>query len=267
MPANQGNMLDLEVIKNNLNTNIIGNNIIILDSVESTNDYLKALAHNGEQEGTVVITREQTQGKGRLGRVWNTEKDKSLALSVLLRPDLTPDNTCGITPLAGLGVCKAINDFCLIDSKIKWPNDIIVGRKKLCGILAEMEVTESRTDYVVVGVGINIYNSIFTADLPNATSVFLESGRRIDINKFIATLLNTLEQKIINNHYTLTGEAVVDYRNLCATIGRQVMFNRGSRDITGMAAAVNNKGELEVMLSDGTIATVNCGEVTVQGIY
>lgn len=261
------NTLDIEKIKSNLSTSVIGNNIIIPDSVESTNEYLKNLGMNKEKEGTVVVSMEQTKGKGRLGRSWTTEKNKSLALSVLLRPNLTPQEACGITPLAGLAVCKVINDFCLIDSKIKWPNDIVVNSKKLCGILSEMEVKEDKVDYVVIGIGINLYNSIFEDELSHATSVFLESGRRIDVNKFVAKLLKSIEDIVMGNHYTLTGESIVDYRSLCASIGRQVMFNRGNRDICGMATGVNNCGELEVMLSDGTVATVNCGEVTVQGIY
>ena len=95
----------------------------------------------------------------------------------------------------------------------------------------------------------------------------LETGRHINQNKFVATVLNYLEQELIMNRYRLNGTTVSDYQNLCATIGRQVTFARGKRNISGMAVSINNNGELEVMLSNGTIATVNSGEVTVQGIY
>lgn len=260
-------MLQLDTIKSELSTKIIGNNIIILDAVNSTNDYLKHLAQQGAGNGTVVIARQQHQGKGRLGREWITEKDKTLAISVLLRPNISPESCCNITPLVGLAVCKAVNEFCLIDSKIKWPNDVIVNSKKLAGVLCEMSIVQENTDYVVAGIGINVYNSTFPTELAHATSIFLESGRRIDINKFIARLLYYIEKEVMESHYSLTGEAVADYRSLCATIGRQVMFNRGNRDIFGMATGITSNGELEVMLSDGTTATINCGEVTVQGIY
>lgn len=262
------NLLNEEAIKSNLNTKIIGKNIIILDSVDSTNTYLKELGSQGAEEGTVVITTEQTAGKGRLGRSWESQKGKSLAISILLRPDKINISDCAITPLTGLAVANAINDLCLTDCKIKWPNDIIIGSKKLCGILTEVSMSGTDVDYTVTGIGINVGNSVFSEKIQHkATSILKETGRHADLNSLVATILNYFEKYVIGNHLYLTGESIVEYRNMCATIGRQVMFNRGNRDISGMAAGVNNKGELEVMLSDGTIARVNSGEVTVQGIY
>ena len=165
-------------------------------------------------------------------------------------------------------MCRAINDFCMLDSRIKWPNDIIVGKKKLVGILTEMSAEFDMVDYTVTGIGINVGQTVFPSEISHkATSILLETGRHIDQNKFIAAVLNYLEQELIINHYSLGGQAVADYQKLCATIGRQVTFSRGKRNICGMAVSVNNSGELDVMLSNGTIATVNSGEVTVQGIY
>ena len=117
--------LNKYAVKSHLNTNLIGKNLIVLDSVTSTNDYLKTLGAEGCESGTLVAAREQTKGKGRLGRVWQTKKDDGIAFSFLLRPDLAPNEITGITPLAGLAVCKAIRDYTGIDCKIKWPNDII----------------------------------------------------------------------------------------------------------------------------------------------
>lgn len=262
------NVLNEEAVKIHLNTKFIGRNIKILETVGSTNDYLKELGSKGAENGTVIAAREQTAGKGRLGRVWQTKKDDCIAFSVLLRPNLTPWEICSITPLTGLAVCRAINDFCMLDSKIKWPNDIIVGRKKLVGILTEMSAEFDRVEYTVTGIGINVGHSVFPKEIAHkATSVLLENGRHIDKNKFLATVINYLEDILTKNNYRLTGEASSDYANLCATIGRQVTFTRGNRNVSGMAVSVNNSGELEVMLSNGTIVTVNSGEVTVQGIY
>ena len=264
----QMNLLNEDVIKINLNTKIIGKNIIILESVDSTNTYLKELGAQGAEEGTVVITTNQTCGKGRLGRKWESQQGKSLAISILLRPKNLCIGDCAITPLTGIAVANGINSLCLTDCKIKWPNDIIIGNKKLCGILTEVSMSGTRVDYTVTGIGINVSNTVFPDEIAHkATSILKETGRHTDLNMLVATVLNYFEKYVIGNHLCLTGESIVEYRNMCATIGRQVMFNRGNRDISGMAAGVNNKGELEVMLSDGTIVRVNSGEVTVQGIY
>jgi len=262
------NSLNIDKIKNVLNTNIIGKNIIILDTVESTNTHLKELGSNGAEEGTVVITTNQTAGKGRLGRSWECEQGKAVAISILLRPENINIADCAITPLAGLAVTKAINNLCLTDCKIKWPNDVIIGNKKLSGILTEVSFSGEKVDYTVTGIGINVGNSVFPEEIDyKATSILKETGRRTDLNVLVATVLNYFEKYVQNNHLALTGEALVEYRNSCATIGRQVMFNRGNRDITGMATGISPKGELDVMLSDGTVVQVNSGEVTVQGIY
>ncbi len=257
-----------EAVKCYLNTKFIGRNLKVLDTVDSTNDYLKKLAEDGAEAGIVVLAREQTAGKGRLGREWVSTKDNGIALSLLLRPELAPGEISSITPLSGLAMCRAINDFCMLDSRIKWPNDIIVGKKKLVGILTEMAAEADRVKYTVTGIGINVKQSVFPDDISHkATSIMLETGRHIDQNKFVAIILNYLEQELVLNHYSLGGQAAADYQKLCATIGRQVTFSRGKRNISGMAVSVNNSGELDVMLSNGTIATVNSGDVTVQGIY
>ena len=262
------NLLDKNTIKSNLNTDIIGKNIIILDEVDSTNTYLKELGAKSAEEGTVVITTNQTAGKGRLGRSWECEQEKSVAISILLRPNNVNIADCAITPLAGLAVTNALNKLCLTDCKIKWPNDVIIDNKKLSGILTEVAFSGEKVAYTVTGIGINVNNSVFPEDIDyKATSILKETGRHTDVNLLVATVLNYFEKYVLGNHLTLTGEALIEYRNMCATIGRQVMFNRGNRDITGMATGISPKGELDVMLSDGTVVKLNSGEVTVQGIY
>ena len=122
----------------------------------STNDYLKKLGADGCENGTVVVAREQTQGKGRLGRVWKAKKDDSITFSFLLRPKIAPSEVSSITPLAGLAVCKAIREFTGLDCRIKWPNDIIIGKKKLVGILTEMSAEFDAVEYVITGIGMPI---------------------------------------------------------------------------------------------------------------
>lgn len=255
-------------LKTLLHNKIIGKNLIVLDSVNSTNDHLKKLGNEGCENGTVVAAREQTRGKGRLGRTWQSKKDDGIAFSVLLRPNVAPSEVSAITPLAGLAVCKAIREYTKLDCVIKWPNDIIVGRKKLVGILTEMSAEFDAVEYVITGIGINIDHTSFPEEIAfKATSLLLETGRHIDKNEFLACVLEHLENEFVKNNLELTPTALSEYTDLCATVGRSVTFQRGTRRISGMAVGVSEHGELKVMMSDGTICLVNSGEVTVQGIY
>ena len=262
------NYLNESSLKSLLHNKIIGKNLIVLDSVNSTNDYLKKLGNEGCDNGTVVAAREQTKGKGRLGRTWQSKKDDGIAFSVLLRPNVAPSEVSAITPLAGLAVCKAIREYTKLDCVIKWPNDIIVGRKKLVGILTEMSAEFDAVEYVITGIGINVDHTSFPEEIAfKATSLLLETGRHIDKNEFLACVLEHLENEFVKNNLELTTIALSEYTDLCATVGRSVTFQRGTRRISGMAVGVSEHGELKVMMSDGTISLVNSGEVTVQGIY
>lgn len=262
------NYLNESSLKSLLHNKIIGKNLIVLDSVNSTNDYLKKLGNEGCENGTVVAAREQTKGKGRLGRTWQTKKDDGIAFSVLLRPNVAPSEVSAITPLAGLAVCKAIREYTKLDCVIKWPNDIIVGRKKLVGILTEMSAEFDAVEYVITGIGINVDHTSFPEEIAfKATSLLLETGRHIDKNEFLACVLEHLENEFVKNNLELTPTALSEYTDLCATVGRSVTFQRGTRRISGMAVGISEHGELKVMMSDGTICLVNSGEVTVQGIY
>lgn len=262
------NYLNESSLKSLLHNKSIGKNLIVLDSVNSTNDYLKKLGNEGCENGTVVAAREQTRGKGRLGRTWQSKKDDGIAFSVLLRPNVAPSEVSAITPLAGLAVCKAIREYTKLDCVIKWPNDIIIGRKKLVGILTEMSAEFDAVEYVITGIGINVDHTSFPEEIAfKATSLLLETGRHIDKNEFLACVLEHLENEFVKNNLELTPTALSEYTDLCATVGRSVTFQRGTRRISGMAVGVSEHGELKVMMSDGTICLVNSGEVTVQGIY
>lgn len=262
------NYLNEQGIKKHLKTAVIGKNLVVLDSVGSTNDYLKKEASNGIESGTVVAAREQTKGKGRLGRVWQTKKDDGIAFSFLLRPKMTPQEVSAVTPLAGLAVCKAIREYTGLDCKIKWPNDIIVGRKKLVGILTEMSAEFDGVEYVIPGIGINVEHTDFPEEIAQkATSIFLETGIHIDKNEFLACVINQIEKDFIENDMSLSEKALSEYTEMCATIGRNVTFTRQEQEYSGTAVRVDSHGELIVRLSDGSECVVNSGEVIVQGIY
>lgn len=255
-------------IKSKLQTDFAGQNTLLLDSTDSTNNHLKKLARNGSEEGTVVIAREQTCGKGRLGRLWQSEKDKNLTFSLLLRPDISPMEVSGITPIAGLAVCKAMREFLHLDCKIKWPNDIIVGNKKLAGILTEMSAEMDAVEFIVMGIGINLDQENFPEEIKHkATSVYLETGDKINKNLFLAEILKAIENELTKSNYRLNNQNIAEYKSLCATVGMQVSFYKNGENVTATATDITQNGELQVTFADNTTAIVNSGEVTIQGIY
>ena len=228
--------LNSAAVKAELKTAVIGRELEILDSVGSTNDYLKNLGAGGCRGGYAVAAREQFGGKGRLGRTWESSRDKNLAFSVLLRPKIAPYEASAITPLAGLAVCKALRS--------------------------------DAVEYIVIGIGVNVNQGEFPEEIAEkATSLLLETGERTDLNKLLARLLEQLETEFINENLELSRNALAEYSSLCATLGREVEFTRGGRRLSGAASAVNALGELVVNLPDNTELTVNAGEVTAQGIY
>lgn len=257
-----------ESVKSFLKTNIIGKRLVVLDSTESTNEYLKSLGNQKCENGTVVVARHQSKGKGRLGREWKSNKDDCIMFSVLLRPNIAPSGVGGITPLTGLALCKALRKITGLDCMIKWPNDIIVGRKKLVGILTEMSAEFDAVDYIVIGVGINVDQTYFSEEIAHkATSVLLETGRHFNKNEILAQVIEYMENEFVENNLELTATALSQYSDMCASVGKSVTFQRGTRRVNGMAVGVAQNGELKIMLSDGTVCNVNSGEVIVQGIY
>lgn len=258
-----------EIIKSHLTTKVLGQELYVCETTNSTNEKLKDMENKNKlSDGTTVVTREQTNGKGRLGRAWICKKDENITFSILIKPKLSPMEVSAITPLVGLAVCKAISDYCNIFCKIKWPNDIIVGSKKLVGILTEMSAEFDAVEYIISGIGINIDQENFPKDIAQkATSVFLETGKHIDKNELLAVILQYIENVLYKNNFRLTYESIEEYKKLCATVDRKVSFRRGQKSISGMAVGIESNGELKVMLDDGSIVTVNAGEVTVQGIY
>lgn len=260
--------LNAPAVRRHLTAKIIGCELTVLESVGSTNDCLKVLAANGCKSGTVAAAREQVSGKGRLGRSWQSQKDENVMFSVLLRPQIAPGEAAAVTPLTGLAVCKALRRLTGLDCRIKWPNDVIVGSKKICGILTEMSAEFDAVEYIITGIGINVNQTTFPPEIAaKATSLLCESGTRFDKNELLACVLNQMEEEFLRNNLELTGDAIQEYAALCATLGKAVGFTRGGQPCRGLATGVTAGGELEVRLDNGAVIRLNSGEVTAQGIY
>ncbi len=279
-----------EEIAAGLETEEIGGNIYCYDSVDSTNEEAKRQALRGAPNGSLFIAEQQTGGKGRLGRNWLSPSGTGIWFSVLLRPGALPDGSrlpgegrlpCGVrlplqiaatTLLAGEAVCAAIcarsRAGSASQAQIKWPNDVLIGTKKVCGILTEMSAEIERVEFVVVGIGINANNADFPEELrQKATSLRMEQGAPVRRISLLQEILRRFELLLKENAASLTPAFLERYKQDCVTLGRRVSFQRGRAAVSGTAADISPEGELVVRMEDGSLETVRSGEVSVQGIY
>lgn len=265
---NSTGVLNAMELEEGLQTKTLGKRLVFLQSVDSTNQEVKRLAAQDAPHGTVVVAEQQLTGKGRLGRVWSSPPGTGIWFSFLLRPQLPPSKVSGITLAAGLGVCMAIRQYTGLNALIKWPNDVIIGNKKVCGILTEMTAEDNRIDYAVVGIGINVNTKEFDAEIRSkATSLSIEAGSDINRAELFKAVLKYVEHYIDLYLTDLEKGILPQYTGLCATIGRRVRVVRGSNTLEGEAVSIGSHGDLNVRLDGGSIVAVNSGEVTVQGIY
>ena len=261
-------LLNVAQITEGLKTSVLGRTVVALPVVDSTNNEAKRQAVKGAAHGTLFVTEQQTGGKGRLGRSWESPSRQGICMSLLLRPQISPYEVTRITSLAGLAVCRAIRALTPCPAMIKWPNDVIIGRKKVCGILTEMAAETERVHYVVTGIGINVNTPSFPEQLhQKATSLYLETGNLY----FRAALLQQIlyEFELCYDAYLTdaTADLLTPYKELCATLGRKIGFTRNGKMLIATAVDISHRGGLLVKLENGKKLEIHSGEVTVQGIY
>jgi len=229
------------------------------DSIGSTNDYLKELAD--APEWTVVVADEQTAGRGRRERTWHSTRGEGLYFSVLLRP---PRSAQLLSLLASIGVAEALVNLGLVGVDIKWPNDVLIGERKICGILCEGAGSSVASSRVVVGVGINLSHAQFPADLTiAATSILIETGRRIESMSFLDAVL----QRILAWYRVLIsgGDArIVERWEELSTyaFGQRVRISTDAFELNGVTSGLTSAGGLVVVDDTGQAQTVLVGEVS-----
>ena len=241
-------------------------NVCFLKKVDSTNDYLIQLAQQGAPQGQVVISDHQTRGKGRQGRSFDSPPGAGVYFSYLFRPDTVPSDTAEITAWSAVAVLKAIQKVCGFEPEIKWINDLVVGDRKLCGILTELsvEAESGQIQFVIIGVGINCNESStdFAADIQDrATSLYLQTGNKIDRAALAAELVHRFDQMVLDwpeQH----DRYLEQYRHWCSTTGRRITIIRGNEQETALAERVDDSFGLVVQLNDGSRKVLNSGEVS-----
>ncbi|MDK2800770.1 MAG: BirA family transcriptional regulator [Clostridiales bacterium] len=264
-------ILSAEEIQAELSTKFFGKEIIYFDTVTSTNTIAKEIAGKDCQDGTVVIADQQTGGKGRLGRNWSSPPHTGIWMSIVLRPDILPFQAPFITILAALAVARSIKQVAQIAPKIKWPNDIILNRKKVCGILTEMSAEIERINYIVVGIGINVNMDAedFSPEIREmATSIKMVTGQAVQRKVLVRKILENFEEIYVNaNNSNLKNELMDEYRKYSLTLGSRVKVVYKNQEIKGTAVEVTDEGELIIETDDGVKQKIMSGEVSVRGIY
>jgi BirA family biotin operon repressor/biotin-[acetyl-CoA-carboxylase] ligase len=247
-----------------LETRFVGQTVVYYPRLTSTMDIAKREAWRGAKEGTAIIADEQTAGKGRLKRAWQSPPG-SLALSVILYPDVS--YLPYLIMLASLAVVRSIKSVTGLESQIKWPNDVTTNGKKVCGILIENDVKGNQVNYAVIGIGINV--NLRLSDFPEippiATSLSDELGREISRLNLARRLLIEIERLYL----TLTaGESVYQaWRDSLVTLGKKVQVKMGETTYDGIAESVTRDGSLMLRRSDGSLTKIVAGDVTPLGRY
>lgn len=257
-----------EIIENLSSENPWRDRIQFFETITSTNDVLKQLANQGAPEGTVLVADCQTGGRGRLGRTFLSPSQVGIYLSVLLRPNCKPSELMHLTCASATATCTAIQEAAGFRPGIKWTNDIVYENRKLSGTLTELSIQpDGSTAYAIIGTGINCNQMDFPPEIRDiAGSLKMATGRQIDRALMAAKLIDALydtNQRLL----TRKAEIIAAYRQDCVTLGRKISVIQKDRVRHGTALDVDEAGALIVRFDDGSVETVNSGEVSVRGMY
>ena len=262
-----GSIYNETTIADQIHTKWAGKTVHFARETDSTNLWIKRLAKEGAPEGTLALAEFQSAGRGRLGRSWEVPEGTSVMMSILLRPKFEPQYAPTLTLVMGMAVAKAVKKLGF-DVSIKWPNDVVVSHKKICGILTEMGVRDGKIDYAVIGVGINVNIREFPEEMADkATSLYLESGREFDRSQLPGLVMEAFEEYY--EKFAATCDLMglkEEYESILANYNQPVRV-LAKEPYEGVARGITDGGELLVEKTDGTIVAVSAGEVSVRGLY
>ena len=262
-----GSIYNETTIADQIHTKWAGKTVHFARETDSTNLWIKRLAKEGASEGTLALAEFQSAGRGRLGRSWEVPEGTSVMISILLRPKFEPQYAPTLTLVMGMAVAKAVKNLGF-DVSIKWPNDVVVSHKKICGILTEMGVRDGKIDYAVIGVGINVNIKEFPEEMADkATSLYLESGKEFDRSQIPGLVMEAFEKYYEKFAATCDLSGLKEeYESILANYNQPVRV-LAKEPYEGVARGITDGGELLVEKNDGTIVAVSAGEVSVRGLY
>lgn len=248
-------------------TRVVGRDIRVFKETTSTNDVIEKLARDGAKEGAVVFAESQTWGRGRLGRKWMSPAKRGLWFSVLLRPDLRPQEATRLTVASATALRRAIELETDLKPDIKWPNDILIHGKKVAGILTELNAELDKVKYVILGIGVdvNINPGDFPAELRKvATSLKAELGKPVSRPELAVAILRELDHdyaRIDSKHFAALADEWEEYGT---TIGQDVVIRMGERQLRGRAESLGEDGELLLRTEHGHLERIVGGDVALE---
>lgn len=260
-----------EIAPDAMNTIWAGRTVRFYECTDSTNARAKMEAENGAENGMLVVADMQTAGRGRRGRSWESPAGSNIYFTLLLKPDIAPERASMLTLVMALAVVKGIEDVLPEGPApmIKWPNDVVMNGKKVCGILTEMTMKRNAIDYVLIGVGINVFKQEFAPELvEKATSIEAESRQELARTELLVHIIKAFEEyyEIFREKESLAGLRTL-YNQKLVNCEREVCVLDPKGEYRGVATGINDTGELCVTLPDGSMTRVYAGEVSVRGIY
>lgn len=262
--------LDPNELQMDIKTKYMGSKILYFQNVDSTNNAAKKAAGEGAPEGTIIIAEEQTGGRGRLGRHWTSPRGTGIWMSIILRPELEPTEAAKITQLTAAAVAVGLRKATGCEAGIKWPNDIIINKKKVCGILTEMSAELNSINYIVVGIGVNVNvdMEIFPEDVRAiATSIKENLGHSVYRKVIVLEILGAFEELYSDFITTKNINQSVDIcKKYSVTLGNKVRIISKDKTIFAEALDLTEDGELLIKNEKGDIEKVISGEVSVRGL-
>lgn len=259
--------LDLQDIKRLIKGNI-GKEILLYDTVGSTNTIASEFAEKGIGEGVVIVADSQQKGRGRLNRCWISPPGVNIYMSIILRPKIKPKDATLITIMAAIACVTALRKVTGLNATIKWPNDLMVSDKKIGGILTELKKDPEGMIFAIVGIGINVNMDTFPEDLKDtATSVKNETGTLYSRAVITAEILNEIDHwyKILKE--MKKGILLSEWQKLTSTLGKEVMVTVGKETFTGLAESIDDEGMLILRLPSGILRKISAGDLKVLRQY
>lgn len=241
-------MFSLNLYKKNLSTDFIGQAIQYYNELDSTNTKAWELIAENSENGTVIITDNQLKGRGRQANKWISIPGKSLTFSIILYPNTLPNQMTLYSLIAGLAITDCLIEYD-IHVQLKWPNDILINGKKVGGILCESKISGGVIKSMVIGIGLNINETIeeFPEDLcNNVTSLTIESGREYQLEILLANILNHLEHRVQNRDEA----QLIDWEKRCAHLNQKVTFRSGNEIVTGIFKGLSSTGQAMISINN-----------------
>jgi len=247
--------LTAEDIKASLaNSKTIGKKVFCYHTASSTNEIGHKLARGGAFDGTLILAENQTRGKGRGEHVWLSSPGENLTFTIVLRPNCKPSEMTLLSLMGSLAIAEAISKMLNKKAAIKWPNDVLIDRKKISGLLLESAISGEHADYVLLGIGLNINQKDFTSELePTATSLRLAANRAFCRVAVLSEIVRYLERRYLQFKSQDTQSILEDWKTYCTMLGKKITFRQNDLERSGVAMDINDAGYLKVRVGPNTL--------------